>query len=171
MSDRFKNLGMVGYDSVRFVSLDLERSRDFYINKLDMALTAATTQAFEREHGYKGLVFSARNINMEIVTPIEGALSAPAQHLHSQAAGILSVDFLVQDIEFAFETLERRGATIIDEIATTERDGATYRRFEIATPLGETTYGFVAAPRRLYDVHAPGWDKVEQRGGHATRST
>ena len=63
----YKNLSIIGYDSVRFVSLDLDRSKDFYVDKLDMAITAKTTPEFEEKHGYKGLVFSARNINMEVV--------------------------------------------------------------------------------------------------------
>ena len=159
----YKNLGIIGYDSVRFVSLDLERSKDFYVDKLDMAITAKTSPEFEAQHGYKGLVFSARNINMEVVESTS-TKSAPARHLASYAAGISNVDFLVQDIQFAFDTLESRGATIIDEIQTVELDGKTYRRFEIATPLGNTTYGFVQ--RKGFDTHAPGWTRASEGGNN-----
>ena len=156
-----KNLGIIGYDAVRFVSLDLERSHDFYVNKLDMAITSRTTPEFESEHGYKGVTFSARNINMEVVESTSET-SAPAMHLKNYAAGISNVDFLVQDIEFTFKTLEERGASIINDVQTTEQDGKTYRRFEIATPLGNTTYGFVE--RDGFDAHAPGWTKTQEGG-------
>ncbi len=163
MTTEFKNLGIIGYDAVRFVSLDLDRSKDFYVNKLDMAITSETTPDFEEAHGYKGLIFSARNINMEVIQST-APTSAPALHLKNYAAGISNVDFLVQDIEFAFNTLEERGATIIDAIAVTEEDGKTYKRFEIATPLGNTTYGFVE--RKGFDTHAPGWNKVQKGGSN-----
>lgn len=162
-SNTIKNLGIIGYDSVRFVSLDLERSRQFYVDKLDMAITARTTPAFEDQHGYKGMVFSARNINMEVIESLRPSSHA-GRHLKNYAAGISNVDFLVQDIEHAFATLESRGATIIDDIQTTEENGATFRRFEIATPLNDTSYGFVE--RKGYSAHAPGWKSVQEGGSN-----
>lgn len=157
----YKNLGIIGYDAVRFVSLDLERSNDFYVNKLDMAITSRTSADFESKHGYKGIVYSARNINMEVVEATSEK-SAPALHLKNYAAGISNVDFLVQDIDFTFKTLEERGASIIQDVQTTQDGDKTYRRFEIATPLGNTTYGFVE--RKDFDAHAPGWAKTEEGG-------
>jgi 4-hydroxyphenylpyruvate dioxygenase len=160
MSEK-KNLGIIGYDSVRFVTLDLERSRQFYVDKLDFAITARTTESFTEEHGYKGEVYSARNIDLEVIESTSET-SAPALHLKNYAAGITTVNFRVQDIEFTFKTLEARGATIIDEIRTIEENGGTYRYFEIVTPLGNTTYGFIE--RKEYDRHAPGWQTVEEGG-------
>ncbi len=160
MSD-IKNLGIIGYDSVRFVSLDLDRSRDFYVDKLDFAITARTSDDFVAEHGWRGEVFSARNIDFEVIESTDDD-SYAALHLKNFAAGIAHVGFLVKDIEYAFTTLEERGATILDEIQTIEEDGGTYRHFEIATPLGNTTYGFVE--RKGYDAHAPGWDSVDEGG-------
>ena len=156
-----KNLGIIGYDSVRFVSLDLERSRAFYVDKLDFAITGRTTKDFEETHGYKGEVYSARNIDLEVIESLDDS-SIAAKHLKNYAAGIITVNFRVQDIEFAFKTLEERGATIVNDITTVEADGGTHKSFEIISPLGNTTYGFVQ--RDDFDALAPGWESVSEGG-------
>ena len=160
----YKNLGIVGYDSIRFVSLDLGRSRDFYVNKLDFALTARSTPAFEEAQGYRGEVFSARNITIEVVESLRED-SLAAKHLRLHAAGISTVSFLVQDIQFAFDTLEQRGATIIDDIREEKgQGGGSYKHFEIVTPLGNTTYRFVQ--RENFHGHAPGFESVQEGGSN-----
>ena len=157
-----KNLGIIGYDSIQFVSLDLERSRDFYVNKMDFAITGRSGDAFEQAHGYRSEVYSARNIHVEVCHALrEGSL--PAKHLRHQAAGICDVRFLVQDIQHAFDTLEARGATLMDEIQTTQDERGVDRRFRIATPLGQTTYTFIQ--RQGDTPHAPGFEVVTGQGG------
>lgn len=157
-----KNLGIIGYDAIQFVSLDLERSYDFYVNKLDFAVSARSTPSFEEEHGYKAVVFSARNINIEVIQGISER-SLPAQHLKHQSAGICSVKFLVRDIQHAFDTLESRDATIIEDIQTVQTDAGSYQSFEIATPLGQTTYTFVQRDEGV--AFAPGFVNVTGEGG------
>lgn len=160
----FKNLGIIGYDAVQFVSLDIERSREFYVDKLDFAVSARSTPAFEDQNGYKSVVFAARNINIEVIQSLQPN-SLAATHLLHHAAGICSVKFLVRDIKHAFDTLEARGATILDEIQTTEDgNGGSYSFFEIATPLGQTTYAFVQ--RDNFETFAPGFETVEGEGGN-----
>ena len=44
----------------------------------------------------------------------------------------MSLSFLVKDIQHAWSFLEKRGATMLSEILTDERDGGSYRSFEIA---------------------------------------
>lgn len=156
-----QNLGIIGYDNVRFVSLDLDRSRAFYVDKLDFAITARSSDAFVEENGYRAEVYSARNITLEVIESTSDS-SVAAHHLKNYAAGITSVNFLVQDIEHTFKTLEERGATIMSDITTIEEDGGTWRTFFIATPLGNTTYGFVQ--RDGYTRHAPGFDMVTEGG-------
>lgn len=157
-----KNLGIIGYEAIQFVSLDLARSYDFYVNKLDFAVTARSTPSFEEENGYKAVVFSARNINIEVIQSLQER-SLPAQHLKHQSAGICSVKFLVSDIQHTFDTLESRDATIIEDIQTVKTGDSTHQSFEIATPLGQTTYTFV---QRDEDApFAPGFVKVTGEGG------
>ena len=161
----FKNLGIIGYDSLRFVSLDLARSQAFYVDKLDFAITAATSPDFEAAHGLKGKVFSARNINIEVVESTNDASHA-ALHLRQHSAGVSVVRFLVQDIEFTYSTLVERGATVMtDGIQVVEADGGSYRHFEIATPLGNTSFAFVQ--RDNFSTHAPGWEARSEGGSNA----
>ena len=160
----FKNLGIIGYYSLRFVSLDLERSKAFYVDKLDFALTGSTTPDFEATHGLKGMVFSARNINVEVVESANDSSHA-ALHLRQHSAGVSVVRFLVKDIEFAHSTFVERGATVMtDGIDTIEEGGGTYRTFEIATPLGNTSFAFVQ--RDGFTAHAPGWNVLEEGGSN-----
>ena len=163
MAQEIKNLGIIGYDSIRFVSLDLDRSREFYVDKLDLHISARTSEEFELEHGFRGEVYTARNIALEVVESTSEN-SAPARHLRHHAAGITDVNFLVRDIEHTFSTLEERGATIISEIQTFEEDGATFRIFGIATPLGAATYNFIE--RSEYERHAPGFELVDEGGSN-----
>lgn len=164
MSD-IKNLGIIGYDSIRFVSLDLDRSHNFYINTLDFALTGKSTPAFEQEHGYKSEVFSARNINIEVVESLNDT-SIACKHLKQHSAGINTVRFLVKDIAHAWKTLESRGATLMShDIVTHKEDDGTYQTFEIASPLGNTTYAFVQ--RQNFARHAPGFELLNEGGSNA----
>lgn len=157
-----KNLGIIGYDSIQFVSLNLERSYDFYVNKMDFAVTGRSTPEFEAQHGYKSVVFSARNINIEVIEAT-APNSLPEKHLRHLAAGICNVRFLVRDIQHAFDTLDARGATIMSDIQTTTAGESTYKTFQIATPLGQTTYTFVQ--REGFHAHAPGFAHITDEGG------
>lgn len=157
-----KNLGIIGYDSIQFVSLNLERSYDFYVNKMDFAVTGRSTPAFEDKHGYKSVVFSARNINVEVIESV-APNSLPEKHLKHLAAGICNVRFLVRDIQHAFKTLESRDATFLNDIETVKEQDGSYHSFQIATPLGQTTYTFVQ--RDNFTAHAPGFKAITGEGG------
>jgi 4-hydroxyphenylpyruvate dioxygenase len=158
---QIKNLGILGYDSLRFVTLDLGRSRNFYIESLDFKMTARSTAEWEEKTGDKAEVFQAGDIRIEIVEP-QNDDSWGAYHRRFHPAGIGKVNFLVQDLDEAWRRLEERGATFIDEIETVEEDGATYRTFEIASPMGNLNYGFVE--RDGYDRYAPGFETVDTGG-------
>lgn len=153
-----KNLGITGYDSLRFVTLDLERSRKFYVEQLDFAEIARSTPELDAQTGDKSAVFKAGEIVMECVET-QNPSSWAAYHLKFHSAGIATINFRVQDIEHTFRTLDERGATIIEDIRTVEGPGGTYRAFEIASPLGNTTYGFVE--KKGYEGYAPGYENLQ----------
>lgn len=160
---QIKNLGITGYDGLRFVTLDLERSRDFYLNKLDFKMTARSTPEWEERTGDRAEVYEAGQIRIECVQSLrEGSWAAYHRQFHT--AGISTVNFAVQDIELAWQRLEERGATFLDDIKTVEENGTSYRSFEIASPLGHTTYGFVE--RRDYNTYAPGFETVALGGNN-----
>lgn len=160
MSD-IQNLGIVGYDSIRFVTLDLERSRKFYTELLDFSEIACSTPEREAQTGDRSAVFQAGEIVIECIESLSpGSFAEYHRRFHS--AGIATVNFRVRDVDEAWERLEQRGATFVDDIQEAERDGATYRSFEIASPLGNATYGFVE--RQEWDGYAPGYTDVDGGG-------
>ncbi|MBA2661211.1 MAG: VOC family protein [Bradymonadaceae bacterium] len=158
-----KNLGITGYDGLRFVTLDLVRSRTFYLDKLDFKLAARSSAALEAKTGDRSEVYEAGDVRVEVVQSLRPD-SWAAYHRKFHSAGIGTVNFRVEDIEHAFRTLEARGASIIDEILTSEADGCTYRSFEIASPLGNTTYGFVE--KVGYAGYAPGFETLSEGGSN-----
>lgn len=152
-----KNLGILGYDSLRFVSLDLARSREFYVNKLGFTQIAKSSADWNEKTGDKAEVYRAGEATLEVIEPQRDD-SFASYHRHFHSAGIATVNFLVRDLDVARERLEERGATLISGIETDEFDGGKYRRFEIATPLGNATFGFVE--KSDYSRHAPGFETV-----------
>lgn len=156
-----ENLGITGYDSIRFVTLDLARSRQFYTELMDFAEIAKSSSELEAETGDRSLVFGAGDIVIECVeSQREDSFAAYHRRFHS--AGIASVNFRVQDLDVAWGRLEERGATFVDDIQETRSGDASYRSFEIASPLGNATYGFVE--KRQWDGFAPGYDATEGGG-------
>lgn len=158
-----ENLGIIGYDSLRFVTLDLDRSLKFYTDKLDFAHIATSTTAWEEATGDVAEVVEAGDIRIEIVTSKRDG-SFAHNHRKFHPAGIGCVNFRVKDVDKAWATLEERGATFIDEIEEVTEGATSYRRFEIATPLGNTTYGFVE--KREWAGHAPGFETTEGGGSN-----
>ncbi len=158
---QIKNLGITGYDSLRFVTLDLERSRNFYLNKLDFKMTARSTSELEEQTGDRSEVYQAGDIRIECVQSLRED-SWASYHRKFHTAGIGNVNFAVRDVDEAWKRLEARGATFIDDIETIEKDGGTLRSFHIATPLGNTTYGFVE--RKNFDLYDGGFEAVSEGG-------
>jgi 4-hydroxyphenylpyruvate dioxygenase len=152
-----KNLGILGYDGLRFVSLDLERSRDFYTDKLGFTQVARSNADWESETGDKAEVFQAGDVTIEVIESQRDD-SFGAYHRQFHPAGIATVNFRVRDAEEAWKRLESRGATFIDEMEVHEVDGGRFRRFEIASPLGNATFGFVEKVE--YPGYAPGFDSL-----------
>ena len=158
---QIKNLGITGYDSLRFVTLDLARSRNFYLERLDFKMTARSTSAWEEETGDRAEVYSAGDIRIECVEPTRDD-SWGSYHRRFHPAGIGKVNFSVKDVDEAWKRLEKRGATFIDQIQTVEEDGGTYRFFEIASPMGNLNYGFVE--RDNFETYAPGFETLSTGG-------
>jgi 4-hydroxyphenylpyruvate dioxygenase len=152
-----KNLGILGYDGLRFVSLDLDRSRDFYTDKLGFTEVAQSTDDFEERTGDRGAVFQAGDVAIEVLESQRDD-SFAAYHRQFHTAGIATVNFRVRDAEAAWNRLEERGATFVDDIEAVEEGSSSYKRFEIASPLGNATFGFVE--KREFDAYAPGYETI-----------
>jgi len=157
MSD-IQNLGITGYDSVRFVTLNLERSRRFYLDLMDFQEVARSTPELEEESGDESAVFSAGDIVIECIeSKRRGSFADYHRRFHS--AGIATVNFRVRDAAEAWRRLEERGATFVDDLKEFRDGDRVFRSFEIASPLGNATYGFVE--KREWSGFAPRYVDLE----------
>ena len=138
-------LGIKRLESVDYVVHDLERSRVFYEDRMDMVLAARSSAAYEQETGERTLVFDAGKARIQVSAPVPDA-DAPghaAGWLRNHPDGVRYVQFLVDSVDAAHKLLEARGANIVD----TPTGDATRRGFSITSPLGDVEYGFVEKAR------------------------
>ncbi len=152
------SLGILGYDSLHFVVENIERSRAFYTQKLDFKEVARADQALVARSGQLSVVFGAGGVRVAVSSPLTQQSKA-ARFLKRHPAGVMSLGFLVEDLDKTIAVLESRGGTLLAE-PITERDpnGGVYRSVEIATPLADLAFRFVE--RRNYPGFAPGFEDV-----------
>jgi len=151
------SLGLLGYDSFHFAVEKIDRSRDFYLNKLDFREIARASRGLAERSGQESTVVAAGDVRVAI-SHATRPTSKAARFLSRHPCGIMSLSFLVKDIDHAWKYLEKRNGTFLSEINTDERDGGSYRSFEIATPLAEVNYRFIE--RKNYPHFAPGFDSI-----------
>lgn len=162
MSDKGSGLGIVGYDGYEFVVSDLERSRRFYGQMLDVAETARLSDHEADRRGETAFLFEAGAARWTCVTPSARG-SAADRWLGRHPDGVRTVSFRVRDSAHARRVLGERGATVCSELASAEDNrGRPYRWFDIATPLGDVRFRFV---ERAADALPPGFEPLA--GGDA----
>jgi 4-hydroxyphenylpyruvate dioxygenase len=142
-NDSASGLGIVGYDAYEFVVADLERSRRFYTQMMDVTETARLTDDAAAERGEDGICFTAGKAQCVCVTPRDRG-SAADRWLKRHPDGIRSVGLRVRDLEATRRVLEERHATFCGDIVQQQdQHGNAYRSFEIATPIGDVRFRFV----------------------------
>lgn len=134
-------IGIKRIEGIHYYVHDLERSRRFYVDKLDFAETWRSSPEMEANGRQKSAAFHAGNIDIVCSSPV-GAGGRAARFLQKHPDGVGTLAFEVEDIERTFALLEERGGTIIDDIQTFQDDGGTLRQFSITTPFGDTTFRF-----------------------------
>ena len=151
-------LGLLGFDSFHFLVSDLERSHAFYTRLLDWPLVAQAGRELTERSAQASNVYSAGDIRVVVSTPLSDRGRA-ATYLRNHPDGVSSISFRVKNVDQAWDFLAPRGATFLSDIETyRDRDGGTYRRFLIATPLGDLAYRFVE--RQGYTAFAPEFERV-----------
>jgi 4-hydroxyphenylpyruvate dioxygenase len=165
-------LGIKRLEGIHYYVRDLERSRRFYVDKLDFAETWRSSPELEQRTGQRSACFAAGNVVVVCsapVGPVPGAAGRAARFLTKHPDGVGTLSFEVEDAARTFALLEERGGTPIDEIATFEDDGGTLRQFSITTPFGDCTFRFreLRGYRSLY----PGAiaHPIPHQGGGANR--
>jgi 4-hydroxyphenylpyruvate dioxygenase len=158
-------LGFLGYDSFHFVVENLERSRAFYLDKLDFKEVARAGDDLVARSGQQSVVFGAGDARVCVSTPLNQTSKA-ARYLKRHPAGVMSLSFRVASLERAMAFLDKRGGTFLsDPLEHRDDRGGVYRSVEIATPLGDVAFRLVE--RNEYRAFAPSF--VDLGPGHASR--
>ena len=138
---KLEPLGIKRLEGIHYYVNDLERSRKFYVGKLDFAETWRSTPELEATGKQKSACFSAGNIDIVCSTPA-GEGGRAARFLSKHPDGVGTLIFEVEDADKAFRLLEERGGTAIADIETFKDDGGTLRQFSVTTPFGDCTFRF-----------------------------
>jgi len=150
-------LGIVGYDSYEFVVADVERSRRFYTEMMDVPLVAKLDERVAADRGEDAVIFQAGKARCICVTPRERG-SAADRWLKRHPDGVRTVGLRIRDIDHTRRILGEREATFCsDTVDDVDGDGRPYRHFDIATPIGEVRFRFV---QRQAEALAPGFSPV-----------
>ena len=162
-----EHIGITGYDSYHFVVENLERSRQFYLERFDFKEVARASDELVERSGQQSLVLGAGDLRVVVSSPLNQSSKA-ARYLKRHPAGVMSLSFAVENLDETIAFLEPRGGTFLNDVfEDKDADGGTYRSVEIATPLNDVAFRFVE--RKGYKRFAPGFTDVG--AGHASTPT
>lgn len=137
-----ESLGIKGIEGIHYYVHDLERSRRFYVERLDFAELGGSSPELEARAKQRSLAFQAGGC-MVICSAPDGEGGRAARYLAKHPDGVGTILLQVHDIERAFRLLERRGGTPITDLLTFENERGAILTFSITTPFGDTTFRFV----------------------------
>lgn len=150
---RSEALGIKRIEAVHFYVGDVERTRAYWVDKLDFAEVGRTTAATEQSTGVRTIAVRAGDASYLLSEPLTSA-GTVARYLERHPDGVGEVVFEVTDAAAAFGVLEERGAAMVMDVREAEDAGGTIAWFSIATAFGETRFTFVE--RRGYAGPWPG---------------
>lgn len=157
---RGSGLGLIGYDAYEFIVADLERSRRFYTEMMDVAEVARLSDPVAAERGEEGVIFQAGKAMCVCTSPSQRGSRAD-RWLKRHPDGVCIVSFRVRDLETTRRVLSERGASMCSEIVVQEDyAGRPFKYFDIATPLGDVRFRFV---ERDSAALLPGYEPLELR--------
>ncbi|WP_428266901.1 4-hydroxyphenylpyruvate dioxygenase family protein [Haliangium sp.] len=151
-------LGIKRIEAIHYYVRRIERSQRFYTELLGFRELGRSSPALEREGGQTSRLFGARDCQVLVSAP-ESERSRAARFLRKHPEGIGTIIFEVEDAQRAFDLLDGRGGTPIDEIYRAEDDGGSLASFSITTPFGDTTFRFVE--RKGYRALMPGFEHYD----------
>ncbi|HEY4178201.1 MAG TPA: VOC family protein, partial [Kofleriaceae bacterium] len=134
-------VGIKRIEGIHYYVRDLERSRKFYVDKLDFAETWRSGPELEKTGRQKSACFAAGNVRVVCSAPV-GDGGRAARFLAKHPDGVGTLAFEVEDAARAFALIEERGGTPIEDVQTFTDDGGTLKQFSITTPFGDTTFRF-----------------------------
>jgi 4-hydroxyphenylpyruvate dioxygenase len=148
------SLGIQRIEALHYYVHDLERTRRFFIDKLDFVEIGASGPELEREGRQRSAAFRAGEALYVIHEPVgEGGRAWRYLRKHPEGVGTVVLD--VEEIDRTFRMLDERGGTLITDVQRFSDEGGTLAMFSITTPFGDTTFRFVE--RRGYTRLFPGF--------------
>jgi 4-hydroxyphenylpyruvate dioxygenase len=152
------SLGIQRIEALGCYVRDLERTRSFLRDKLDLPEIGASSPEMERDDRQRGAVLRVGECALVLVEPA-GAGGPAWRFLRRHPEGIGTLTFAVEDAARAFALIEERGGTPITDVLRFEDDGGRLAMFSITTPFGDTTFRFeerdgYAAPLPGFVAHA-----------------
>jgi 4-hydroxyphenylpyruvate dioxygenase len=148
------SLGIRRIDALHYYVHDLERTRRFFVDKLDFLELGRSSPEVEREGRQRSAAFRAGDALFVIHQPA-GEGGRAWRYLRKHPEGVGTVVLEVDEIDRAFRLLDERGGTFITDVQRFSDDGGTLAMFSITTPFGDTTFRFVE--RRGYTKLFPGF--------------
>src|SRR3954471_22792343 len=147
-------LGIRKIEALHYYVHDLERTRRFFVDKLDFRELGASSPELEREGRQRSAAFRAGDALYVVHEPVgEGGRAWRYLRKHPEGVGTVVLD--VEDIDRTFRLLDERGGTFITDVQRFQDDGGTLAMFSVTTPFGDTTFRFVE--RRGYRLLFPGF--------------
>ena len=153
MSSR-ASLGIRRIDALHYYVHDLERTRRFFVDRLDFVELGHSSPDVDRDGRQRSAAFRAGDALFVIHQPI-GEGGRAWRYLRKHPEGVGTVVLEVEDIDQAFRLLDERGGTFITDIQRFTDEGGTLAMFSITTPFGDTTFRFLE--RRGYTKLYPGF--------------
>ena len=164
---KLESLGIRRLESVHYYVHDLERSRRFYVDRMDFAEIGVSSEELTKRGKQKSVAFMASNCVVVCIAP-DGEGGRAARFLKKHPDGVGTLNFEVEDIEQTFRLLEERGGTPIQDIERArDEKGGTLAWFSITTPFGDTTFRFVE--RKGYQALFPGFVAHQTPKGGSNR--
>jgi 4-hydroxyphenylpyruvate dioxygenase len=138
-----ESLGIKTLESVHWYVNDLERSRRFYTEVMDLQQIGRSSPELEQEGRQASLAFKADHVVLIVSSP-RGEGGRAWRYLRKHPDGVGTLVFEVEEIEKTFRLLDERGGTFITDIQRhTDGLGGRLATFSITTPFGDTTFRFV----------------------------
>jgi len=148
------SIGIQRIEALHYYVHDLDRTRRFFVDKLDFVEIAASGPQLEQEGRQRAAAFRAGGALFVIHQPV-GEGGRAWRYLRKHPEGVGTVVFDVDDADRAFALLDERGGTFITDVQRFQDDAGTLAMFSITTPFGDTTFRFIE--RRGYQGLFPGF--------------
>ena len=141
-AEPLESLGILGIDGIHYYVRDLERSRRFYVDRMDFAVIGERGPESSAGDRQRSLAFRAGNCTVVCSAPV-GDGGRAARYLRKHPDGIGTIAFRVADVARCFALLEQRGGTPISDVEWIGAANAAIGTFSITTPFGDTTFRFI----------------------------